>query len=174
MCAIVLHSETTRRSNESGTYVISISSLWYADDGALLADPRERAALMLHTTQMFFKSVDMVCILSLEAHFLFVVRDRSHYNKLTFRIYLIHLIMVSHDMQRQWLRTRHHNATMESDIFVCVLLHDTVSWVKQQNKKQTKMTDRESKALQSVHQKPSSRSNHTINLVDATQGRTFL
>ena len=57
--APALHSETMRRSNESGAYVISISSLWYADDGALLADSLERAALMLHTTHIFFYSIGM-------------------------------------------------------------------------------------------------------------------
>ena len=34
-------------------------SLWYADDGALLADSLDTAALMLHTAHTFFLSVGM-------------------------------------------------------------------------------------------------------------------
>jgi len=34
-----------------------VSSIWYAVDGAVLAESLSKAALMLHTKQMFFKSV---------------------------------------------------------------------------------------------------------------------
>ena len=47
------------RVHDGGTCNIDISSLWYADDGALLADSLDTAALMLHTTHTFFLSVGM-------------------------------------------------------------------------------------------------------------------
>ena len=44
---------------DGGTCNIDISSLWYADDGALLADSLDTAALMLHTAHTLYLSVGM-------------------------------------------------------------------------------------------------------------------
>ena len=44
---------------EEGACDIHVGSLWYADDGALLADSLKSAAIMLHTAHNFFLSVGM-------------------------------------------------------------------------------------------------------------------